>query len=151
MSWNFTWAHMDCDATRVDTMEMIMKSWISPHLFRIQLTGTEWGVLRGKRVHVLTSLSLGRPKMWGLMPKIKQMVIMKIAGNEAAALEWAHLLRAGWWQLCLKHSDMLSLTWRGRLRAATTAFTCHAALLNLYGLFFFLIHRVGQWPPTFNY
>lgn len=34
---------MGCDAACVDTMGMLMKSWITPHLFRIQLTGTEWG------------------------------------------------------------------------------------------------------------
>lgn len=33
------WAHMGYDAACVDTMEMIMKSWISPHLFGVQLTG----------------------------------------------------------------------------------------------------------------
>lgn len=31
------WVHMGCDAAFVDTMEMIMKSWITPHLFRVQL------------------------------------------------------------------------------------------------------------------
>lgn len=30
------WVHMGCDAA-FDTMEMIMKSWITPHLFRVQL------------------------------------------------------------------------------------------------------------------
>lgn len=42
-----------CYCVCVDTMERIMKSWITPHLFGIQLTGGEWvgvdglvGVLR---------------------------------------------------------------------------------------------------------
>ena len=31
-------------AACVDTMELLMKSWITPHLFRVQLTGGEgWG------------------------------------------------------------------------------------------------------------
>lgn len=33
------WAHMGYDAACVHTIEMIMKSWISPHLFGVQLTG----------------------------------------------------------------------------------------------------------------
>lgn len=33
-------------AACVDKMELLMKSWITPHLFRVQLTGGEgWGVM----------------------------------------------------------------------------------------------------------
>lgn len=37
---------MGYDAACVDTMEMVMKSWITPHLLRVQFTGGDdegWG------------------------------------------------------------------------------------------------------------
>lgn len=37
---------MGCSTAVVDTKEMIMKSWITPHLFRIQLMGEEGGAIQ---------------------------------------------------------------------------------------------------------
>lgn len=63
--------HMGHAALCDNTMGMITKSWITPHLFRMQLIG--------KRVCVRAS---SRLEARGLMPKIRQMVIMKLSKNE---------------------------------------------------------------------
>lgn len=56
-------------------------SWITPHLFRMQLT--LWRA--GGGLSIFTYWGPGTLTTRGLVPKIKQMVTMKISGAEAGA------------------------------------------------------------------